>query len=118
MRFRRYALRFEERTVTSRRLAAAKRKLEKQANALPLFAEHIRAEQPTPEQVVAKADDNFRRFCAGMRAHEAQTWLRGRALLRALPKAQRLALLAEWDAAHMPATAVFFVDFLRTRGVK
>ena len=111
-------MRYESRTVTNRQLAAAQRKLARQANALPLFAEQIRAEQPTPEAVIAKADDNFARFCAGMRRYEAQTWLRGRALLRALPAERKAALLAEWNAAHMPATATFFVDFLRTRGVK
>ena len=95
MRFQRSHIRYEPREMTTRRLASAKRKLERQAEALPLFAEQIRASQPTPEQVARKDDASWKRFVELNRRHDAERWLEGRRLLRSLPAEHRAELIAE-----------------------
>lgn len=77
MRFQRNPLRYEKRPLTARRLNAAR-----QANAMPLFADQIRASQPTPEERIAKQDEAFRQFCQAQRDYDAQSWRR--AVLRRL----------------------------------
>lgn len=118
MRFQRSHIRYEPRELTTRRLASARRKLERQAEALPLFAEQIRAEQPTPEEVVQKADASWKRFVQMDRRHDAERWLTGRRLLRELPAERRAELIAEWNAKKCPAAPHYFMDFLWQRGVR
>lgn len=121
MRFTKSPLRFEYR-MTDRRIAAARRKLERQVEAMPLFADEVRASQPTPEQVVDNANAAWQKHCANLRANlrriEAEDWVRGRRRLRLLPAEQQTALLAEWNASRLPGRAVYFLDFLWTRGVR
>lgn len=117
MRFTKSPLRFEYK-MTDRRIAAARRKLERQVAAMPLFADEVRASQPTPEQVVDAANEGWKKACANLRRHEAESWLKGRDRLRKLPAEQRAALLAEWNASRQPGNAAYFLDFLWTRGVR
>ena len=117
MKFQRSHIRYEPREVSTRRLAAAKRKLARQADALPLFAEQIRASQPTPEEQVRKADAAWKRVVEMDRRADAERWLKGRRLLRALPAERRAELLAEWNAKKCPAAPHYFLDFLWQRGV-
>lgn len=117
MRFTRSEFRYIEK-VTPRRIAAARRKLERQVEAMPLFADEVRRSQPTPEQLVDAANEGWKKDCASKRHHEAEGWLRGRARLRGLPKEQREALLKEWNASRLPGNAAYFLDFLWTRGVR
>ncbi len=119
MRFRREtafrrAIR-QGRQVTPRRLAAAKRRLEREVDAMPLFADEVRASQPTPAQRIARMDADATKFFQAMRDHAARNWRRGRCALQQLPPQQRQAIIANWNASPLPATATYFVDYLRTK---
>ncbi|MBK8188858.1 MAG: hypothetical protein IPK79_00225 [Vampirovibrionales bacterium] len=114
MRFARSHVRFKPH-VTSRRLAAARRRLERQAMALPLFADQIRAGQPTPEESVAAADRQTKRQFDAHRKYEAESWLKGRRLLRQLPAERRAEIIAAWNASGVPARPEYFLDFLRKK---
>lgn len=117
MRFKRSPLKFEQRPLTPRRLAAARRALERQAAALPLYSEQIRAQQPTPAQRIAQQDASAKRYMDALRRHDAESWLRGRAALRRLPQERRAELLALWNQSMVPAAPHYFLDFLLTHGV-
>ncbi len=115
MRFKRYEIRYEER-VTPRRIAAAKRRLEREVESMPLFADEVRRGQPTPEQLVDRHNEGWRLACEKMRRHTAGEWLRGRAILRSLPPEQHAKLLAEWNGDKWrPGSSEYFLDFLHTR---
>lgn len=114
MRFARSHVRFKA-SVTSRRLAAARRRLERQAMALPLFADQIRASQPTPEESVAAADRQTKRQFDAHRKYEAESWLKGRRLLRKLPAERRAEIIAAWNVSGVPARPEYFLDFLRKK---
>jgi len=114
MRFARSHVRFKA-SVTSRRLAAARRRLERQAMALPLFADQIRASQPTPEESVAAAERQTKRQFDAHRKYEAESWLKGRRLLRRVPGARGAEIIAAWNASPVPAHPEYFLDFLRKK---
>ncbi len=115
MRFKRYEIRYEEH-VTNRRILAAKRRLQREVDSMPLFADEVRASQPTPEELVARHNDGWRQACEEMRRHTAEAWLRGRAILRSLPPEQHAKLLAEWNNYKWcPGSSEYFLDFLHTR---
>ena len=111
IRFKR-ALKSEKRGVTPRRLAAAKRTLKRQADALPLFSEQIRAEQPTPEERIRNFDDDHAEWAQGMRDHDAISWRKSRAQLRALPREKQKVILAFWNKSSMPADACYFATVM------
>lgn len=111
IRFKR-ALKSEKRGVTPRRLAAAKRALKCQADALPLFTEQIRAEQPTPEERIRNFDDNYAERAQGWRDHDAERWRKARAQLRALPKKEQEVVLGFWNKSSMPADASYFATVM------
>ena len=83
---------------------------------MPLFADQIRASQPTPEERVAQKDEAFRQFCQSQRDYDAQSWRRGRAALRSLAPERRAELLALWNSSKVPARAHYFLDFLHSHG--
>ena len=111
IRFKR-ALKSEKRGVTPRRLAAAKRTLKRQAEALPLFSEQIRAEQPTPKERIRTFDNNHAEWAQGMRDHDAEKWRKARAQLRSLPKEEQEVVLTFWNKSSMPANAVYFATVM------
>ena len=111
IRFKR-ALKSEKRGVTPRRLAAAKRTLKRQADALPLFSEQIRAEQPTPEERIRNFDDSHAEFAQRLRDHDAESWRKARAQLRSLPREEQEVVLTFWNKSSMPADAGYFATVM------
>lgn len=106
------------RPVTGRRIAAAKRFLQKERDKAPLFAAEIEAEQPTPEERIQKHDAGFVAFWQEFRNHDARVWRKARALLRTLPADAQAEIHARWQASSIPGNAAYFSDFLRTRLVE
>ena len=111
IRFKR-ALKSEKRGVTPRRLAAAKRTLERQADALPLFSAQIKSEQPTPEERIRTFDDSHAEWAQGMRDHYAKIWRKARAQLRSLPKKEQEVVLKFWNKSSMSADASYFATVM------
>jgi hypothetical protein len=96
MRFKKWPK--SEYHITSRKIAAAKRKQLAQQQAFPLFAAHIAAAQPSidwlmQERVVRSRDQEKR-----SRADRAKKWRQARQRLGAYPASDRRAILAYWNA--------------------
>jgi hypothetical protein len=103
------------RPITSRRLQAAKRALQRERDQCPLFADDIAEEQPTEEERVRMIDAAQVAHWQRIRDHAARTWRAARRILFSLPADEQDRLLAEWQAAPYPAGASSFADFLWQR---
>lgn len=111
MRFKRQE-RYGPRQLTDRQRAAYARKLVKEQNRYPLFAEHVAAEQrgideeaARREQLSVKTEQSQREFTAGV-------WRRARALYFAQPDDVRARIGAKWRAWTGPCTAVYFASMV------
>ena len=103
------------REVTPRRLAAASRALQKQADAVALFPEL----QPTqtPQERCEQADRETVAMVQRWRDREAANWKRARRMFRALPTATRAQVEANfWGNRFMPKTAVYLIETIRAVG--
>lgn len=100
------------RPVTGRRLAAARRALQRQADAVALFPELAPAE--TPAERVDRFDAEAVAMVQRLRDHTAQTWRRARRQLRALPPGQRAEVLRQWDNKFLPKQAHYLADIIWT----
>ena len=102
------------RPVTGRRLSAARRALQREADAVALFPELQPTE--TPEQRIARLDVDADAHRQRMRDHAAATWRRARRGLRALTPAQRDRVLASWNHPtwHPPHEAHYLADLIHT----
>ena len=111
MRFKRLA-RPAARPITNRRVAAAKRALQKERDRFPLLVNWIVDQQPTPEerlkrfQTAEVARQQYRRDQA------AATWRWARNLLRVLPAATQQTILRRWNTHPCPASASYFADMV------
>jgi len=100
------------RPVTGRRLAAARRALQRQADAVALFPELAPTE--TPAERVDRFDAECVAAVQRWRDHAARTWRRARRQLRALPPEQRAAVLAQWQNKFLPKQAHYLADIIFT----
>lgn len=112
MRFERFQIGKTSRPITNARLKAAERALKRQANKFPLFADQIRAEQPTAQERLEQFTQSETDWRKRMRDFNAQQWREGRRLLRSLPAEQHLGLIQKWNQKPCPADAGYFLDFL------
>jgi len=113
MRFRREGFKPGPRGITPRRLAAAKRALQRQREKLPLFADEIARSQPTPEERIRKHDETWERHKKSIRSFVANQWCEGRRKLRAMPKAEQKKLLDYWNNhKFLPASSEYFADLV------
>ena len=103
------------RPLTERRLAAARRALQREQDECPLFANDIADEQPTPEERLRAIDARQVAHWQRIRDFNAQTWRAARRILFSLPAGEREQLLAAWQSAPCPASASYFADFLYHR---
>ena len=111
MKFERF-IRAERRPITGRRLAAAKRALQRQADAVALFPELQPTE--TPEQRCNRFDDASVATVQRWRDDEAERWRRARRELRALSTGQQAAVDRRWaQNRFMPKTAVYLLETIR-----
>lgn len=97
----------------ARKLKNAARAIARQQDKDGLFSQVKEYETPTERDT---------RFAVGhalgaqqWRDREAQQWREARAILRALPLDRRAEVVYRWNVQKMPATAVFFLVFLRTQ---
>ena len=100
------------RPVTGRRLAAARRALQRQTEKVALFPEL--APKETPAERVHRFDSDSVAMVQRMRDHQAQTWRKARRQLRALTPEQRAEVLAQWNNKFLPKTAVYLADIVFT----
>lgn len=103
----------ERRGVTPRRMAAAKRALERQAERLPLFADQIRENQPSPEERINQMDDGMTWIVGEWRELRANHWRKGRRMYFALPDAMRADVREKWRSCSWPGTGTYFITFVR-----
>ena len=115
MRFTPYP-RGGRRQVTRRRLAHARRTLERERAGWGMFADQMEFE--TPEERIDRLDADLQDYFQGLRDHNAAMWRRGRRALFCLPPERHQELIQEWNRMHwMPGTCEYFLDFLSHKGV-
>lgn len=104
---------YHERPITPQRLAAARRRLNKQRQKMPLFAFEITA---TPEQSIEEVDRNaaetkrrLRRWYAGAIKNLRYVW-------RSISEDERARLVDAWAKSSYPKTASYALEWLRKEG--
>ena len=111
MKFERF-IRADRRPVTGRRLAAAKRALQRQADAVALFPELQPTE--TPQQRCDRFDRESVATVQRWRDAEAERWRRARRELRAMTPAAQAQVDRRWvQNRFMPKTAVYLLETIR-----
>jgi hypothetical protein len=100
------------RPVTGRRLAAARRTLQRQAEEVALFPDLQPKE--TPAERVARLDLSAQAHFQSLRDYTAQTWRRSRAEFRSLTSAQREYVSARWNDPRWgpPLHAGYLADLI------
>ena len=102
------------RGITSRRLAAARRALNRERDRLALFAAEVAAMQPSPEERIEYYDLRVMTADQALRDLEAKHWRWGRRQLERFPE-HTDEILARWNRSFAPADGTYFADFVRTR---
>ena len=102
------------RPITGRRLSAARRALQREADEVALFPELQPTE--TPEQRIARLDADAAAHFQKMRDHTAATWRRARRALRTLTPAQLAEVMDRWHSPNWapPAHASYLADLIHT----
>lgn len=96
--------RYEPLSFSTRKEAAFRKKLQRQRDALPLFANLVAAEQPDWETEKERRQRNAASAEQNMRDLYARHWRSARAEYFALPATERAACRAEWNAWRGPLT--------------
>lgn len=105
------------RGVTPRRLAAAKRAIQRDRDNNALTPELVRPENCDPITRIQHHDRRMDAFTENMRAFKSRTWRKARRRLRCLPReVQRLVILT-WNYQHYPREAAYFAGHVE-RGYK
>lgn len=104
---------YTERPVTARRLAAARRALEKQRAQMPLFAFDI---TQTPEERIDEIDGYCRALTGYLRSLYARQLRDLRRVWRAIPADRQEQLAAEWARCNYPKQASYALEWLARRG--
>jgi hypothetical protein len=111
MKFDRF-IRAERRPITGRRLAAARRALQRKSDEVALFPEL----QPTqtPEERCRQFDDNTIAFVQSLRDHRASNWRRARHQLRTmLPFLRGIVEARFFRNRFMPKDPVYLLEIIR-----
>lgn len=98
------------RPASARRLASARRALQRKRDELPLLAELIRGTQPTPEELLRLRDAESVAFFQRLRSNAARNWIEVRNKLRGVSAAEREAFLAVWNRSWAPKSSEYFAD--------
>ena len=115
MKFDRGTPKYEGRPISPRRLAMAKRALEREREKAPLFADEITKEQPTPTERILQLEERAKRMFQRLRNFEACQWKRARKLLRTLPLESQRKFLDYWNNEwNGPHTSEYFADLVRS----
>jgi hypothetical protein len=103
----------ERKPVSKLRLLHAERALKRQREKAGLFADHLAASQPTPEQRIRAIDDRSQLGALEDRTHRAAAWRRCRAMLAKMPADARRRILFKWNVASCPAVPEFLSGCLK-----
>jgi len=114
MKFKPFSIRPRPIDFNQRRAAAFQRKQEREANALPLFAEQIREQQhdwEAEKQARQQKDDTC---IFNWRLREAAVWRKARRMYFDLPEQARTACRRDWEtvfrAAWTPTNLIYLVE--------
>ena len=83
---------------TQRKEAAAARRLRREREAYPLFAEQIAQQQPSIDAIRQRRIEQSAKTERDMRARQAARWRAVRAQVFAIPASDRAELLRYWNA--------------------
>jgi len=98
----RFAITTELREWTARRIAAAKRAVQREADDMALFPELRRFH--TEQERMSQQDGNYLRLAAALRKGKARCWRDCRRILRELPPEIRERVRAKWETRFMPGS--------------
>ena len=99
---------------SKRRLAAAKRALQRERDKYPLFADEIARNQPTPEERIEMLNQESIRRVARMRKFRAEMWRKGRKMLKELSENEQKRFLDYWNNEWRgPRTGTYLCDLVR-----
>lgn len=114
MKFKRYDLRPRQIEFTQRKASMFEKKQQREANALPLFAELIREEQhdwESEKEIRQRKDDAT---LITWRQRHAALWLKARGMYFALPANDRAEALRDWNTiwrgAWTPSNLIYLVE--------
>ena len=82
---------------------------------MPLFADQVAAEQPTPAERIAYFDERLLDGNQGRRDLAAKHWRWARHQLAAVSADVRAEIVERWNASSIPPEAHYFADFVRTQ---
>jgi hypothetical protein len=105
--------RLQPRGITPRRLAAARKALQRERQRLPLFANQVAAEQPSAPERIEACDLDLLRREQEHRDLAARHWRWGRNVLARQDEAVRREVVARWNSSTIPPEAAYFADFVR-----
>ncbi|GAA0850446.1 MULTISPECIES: hypothetical protein [Cupriavidus] len=92
----------------TRRQAAFARKQQRERDRYPLFADHVAAEQHTPDEELARRQRRSENLARTTRTLHARIWREKRAVYFSLTPAQQAEIRAKWLAWTGPTTALYF----------
>jgi len=103
----------EELGITPRRLAAAKRALERERKQAGMFVEEL-GPRDTPEERIARHDAAFVADWQRRRDKQAKSWREARRWLYSLPEQQKRAILDVWQRGVYTATPQYLLSLIRS----
>lgn len=116
MRFDRYILRETSYEVTPRKLAAAKRAIEKDRERCGLFPEMM--EFHRVEDRIDAIANGRRQWVDEMRKNQVDSWRRARRLLRDLPATTQAGVRRYWAQSNMPGHPVYLLGLIHDAKAK
>ena len=111
MRFFRYP-RPLQREITSRRLSAARRAIQRDRDSWALFPEYVK--HHTAEERIAAVDEDVSAAFQLRRQQRAEAWRRARAALRQMPVQQRRDAMEFWQRGIYPASPEYLLALIRS----
>lgn len=109
--WRRYEITKDKREWTGRRLAAARRAVEREEEANALVPELRRFH--SVEERVALMDKREASLVTRLRAYQARWWMQARSALRSLSPEFRQRVLARWNTRFMPGSPTNLLSLIR-----
>ncbi len=109
MRFDRYP-RGSSYEITPRKLACAKKAVEKDKESWGLFPEYVK--HTTAEERLAALAVHREEWLQDMRDHKAAKWREARRELRALPPLKQSGLRRYWAQCRMPGDPVYLISLV------
>ena len=82
---------------------------------MPLFADQVAAEQPTPEERIAHFDEQLLDGIQSRRDLAAKHWRWARRQLAGISTDIRAEIVERWNTSSIPPEAHYFADFVRTQ---